>query len=220
MAGVQPVWPPIIKNEQLGLRQDFEDAWKAAIAMCQFEFIKQTCCAFVEDSGAFSARRLRQRKGQSGFTDTAEACDHQVPFVFDPFTREQVLEERFVQTSTGFVVNVLGGGTDKAQARDAHLALKAFCLATCCFAVDQQAQVLGMGQVGGAALRLHLGKGFRHAVEPERFKLIECWMTKHILSSPMEVSRATDIAVCDRGAVRGGLAAQTIQTILQNGMQG
>lgn len=34
----------------------------------------------------------------------------------------------------------------------------------------------------------------------------------------MEVSRATDIGMCDRGAVRGGLAALTIQTILENGM--
>ncbi len=77
-----------------------------------------------------------------------------------------------------------------------------------------------MGQVGGAVLCLHLGKGFCHAVEPECSELIQCWMIKHILSSSMEVSRATDIGVCDRGAVRGGLAALTTQTILQNGMQG
>ena len=36
----------------------------------------------------------------------------------------------------------------------------------------------------------------------------------------MEVIRTTDIGVGDRRLVRGGFAALTIQTILQNGMQG
>jgi len=76
-----------------------------------------------------------------------------------------------------------------------------------------------MGQIGCSVLRLHLGKGLRHAVEPECFELIQRWMIKHILSSSMEVIRTTDIRVSDRGAVRGGFAARAIQTILENGMQ-
>ena len=107
-----------------------------------------------------------------------------------------------------------------AQTRAAHPAFKAFGLSACGFTVDQQAQPFGMGEVRSTVLALHLGKGFRHAVEPERFELIQCWVVEHILSSSMEVSRATDIGVCDRRAVRGGLAALTIQTILENGMQG
>jgi len=34
----------------------------------------------------------------------------------------------------------------------------------------------------------------------------------------MEVIRTTDIGVSDRRAVRGGFAALTVQTILENGM--
>ena len=76
-----------------------------------------------------------------------------------------------------------------------------------------------MGQIGSAVLRLHLGKGLRHAVEPECFELIQRWMIKHILSSSMVVSCATDVGVCDRRLFRGAGARLAIQTILENGMQ-
>ena len=76
-----------------------------------------------------------------------------------------------------------------------------------------------MGQIGSAVLRLHLSKGFCHAVEPECFELIQCWMIKHIYSSSMEVIRATDVGVCDRRLFRDAGASFAIQTILENGMQ-
>ena len=76
-----------------------------------------------------------------------------------------------------------------------------------------------MGQIGSAVLRLHLGKGFRHAVQPECFELIQRWMIEHILSSSMEVIRATDVGMCDRRLVHGTGARFAIQTILENGMQ-
>lgn len=107
-----------------------------------------------------------------------------------------------------------------AQTRGAHAAFKAFGLTTGRFSIDQQAQPFGMGQVGSAILCLHLSKGFRHAVEPECFELIQCGVIKHILSSSMKVPCATDVGMCDRRLVRGAASRCAIQTILENGMQG
>ena len=44
-------------------------------------------------------------------------------------------------------------------------------------------------------------------------------MIKHVLSSSMEVIRATDIGVGDRRLVRDAGARFAIETILENGMQ-
>ncbi len=69
-------------------------------------------------------------------------------------------------------------------------------------------------------LCLYLCEGFRHAVQPECFELIECWMIEHILSSSMKVTCATDVVMCDRRFVRGAASRCAIQTIPENGMQG
>jgi hypothetical protein len=126
--------------------------------------------------------------------------------------------ERFVEAAPGFVINVLGRCADMAQFCGAHAAFKAFGFSARALTVDEQPQPFSMAERGCTVLYLHLSKGFRHAVEPECFELIQRWMIKHILSSSMEVIRTTDIGVSDRGAVRGGLAARAIQTILENGM--
>jgi len=160
------------------------------------------------------------------------AGDHQVTFIPDPAPGQHLLEQGLVESPPRFVIHVLGRCADVAQFCGAHAALKAFGLTAGCLAINEQPQPFSMVEPGGAVLGLHLGKGFRHAVELECFELIQRWMIEHILSSSMEVIRATDIRVCDRRPVyyqavhalactrgRGTGARLAIQTILENGMQ-
>ena len=121
--------------------------------------------------------------------------------MFDPAPGQHLLEQGFVQPPPGFVIHVLGNGTTMAQLCGAHAAFKPLGLPATAFSVDQQPQPFSVGQIGGAVLRLHLGEGFCHAVESECFELIQRWMIKHVLSSSMEVIRATDIGVGDRRLV-------------------
>jgi len=104
--------------------------------MGHFEFIEQTRHAFVEDGDAVSASGLCQGAGQPGFADTARASDHEVAFVFDPFGRQQALEQSLVEAPSGCVIHVLGDGTNVAQSGRSHPTFKAFGLATGGFPVD------------------------------------------------------------------------------------
>ena len=77
-----------------------------------------------------------------------------------------------------------------------------------------------MGQIGGAVLALQFLEGVGHAVELHLAQLGMCWMIQHSCLLSVEIIRAPDIWVCDRGAVRGGVAALAIQSILENGIEG
>lgn len=66
-----------------------------------------------------------------------------------------------------------------AQFCAAHPALEAFCLPAGGFAIRQQVEPFGMGQICGPVLCIEFGKGLSHSVEPERAELVQGWMIEH-----------------------------------------
>ena len=58
LAGIEAIRPPVIKDQQLCLRQGPEDTWEASVSMGQFQFVKEARDTFVEDSDALPAGRL------------------------------------------------------------------------------------------------------------------------------------------------------------------
>ena len=106
-----------------------------------------------------------------------------------------------------------------AQLCATHPAFKAPGLAAGRLSINEQAKPFGMAERGGTILRFQLSKGLGHTVELQGFELIQCWVSKHILSSSMKVPGATDVGLSDRRTVRGGRAALAVKTIFQNGIQ-
>ena len=90
--------------------------------------------------------------------------------------------ERLVEAAPRAVIDVFRAGAHMAQPGCAHAGLKALGLPAGDLAVDEQAQPFGMGQVGGAVLRLQFGKGFGHTVEAQGLQVIAGRMVEHDLS--------------------------------------
>lgn len=94
------------------------------------------------------------------------------------------MEQRLVEPTRGSEVDILDGGLAVTQPGDAQAGLEALGVAAGRFAVEQQRQPFGVGEITAFLLRFEFEEGLRHAVELERSELIECGMDEHRSSSP------------------------------------
>jgi len=182
LPGVQAIRPPIIENEQVRLHEGSEQAWKASIAMGQFEVGEQAWQSLVDNGEVVAAGSLPQSAGKPGLSDTAGASDHQVARLFDPASGGELLEQGPVQFARRAKVDILDGRPDVAQLCRAHAGLEPSRIAAGDLAVDQQAEPFGVAQIGSGVLRLQVDEGLGHAVELHLSELVQGGVRQHRLS--------------------------------------
>jgi len=92
LRGREPVWPPVVEDQQLCFRYAAEQAGEAAVTMGQFKLLKEAGHPLVDHSDAVAAGRLREGAAKPGFTDATGAGNDQVAPVGDPSAGKQALE--------------------------------------------------------------------------------------------------------------------------------
>ena len=97
LRGRQPVWSPIIEDQQLCFRDAAEQAGKAPVTMGQFQFFEEARHSLVDHGDTVATGRLCQGTAEPGFADATGARDDQIALVGDPFAGEQALERDLVR---------------------------------------------------------------------------------------------------------------------------
>jgi hypothetical protein len=92
--------------------------------------------------------------------------------------------KRLVEPARRAVVDVLDRGLGVTQPGGAQSGVEAPGLAVGGLAVEQQREPFGVPEIAGLLLHFELDEGLRHAVELERFELVEGGMCEHRSSSP------------------------------------
>ena len=125
-----------------------------------------------------SRQALCPRAQANQLLDAGRAGDHEIVVRVDPAAFGQLLEERAVKAAGAAVVDVLDDGV-MAQTRIAQPSRQLLVIAMGKLAIEQQAEPLGMGHVGGIAPGLNLGKGLGHAGKAEEIELVEGRVIEH-----------------------------------------
>src|SRR5882757_11548336 len=102
----------------------------------------------------------------------------------NPAAGGQLLEESFVETAWGAVIDVLDRRLAVAQLRIAQPAFEPLRAAMGRLAIEQQRQPFGRCEIPGSVLRLQFNKGLGHAVEPQGSQQVDGWMGQHWVFSP------------------------------------
>ena len=98
----------------------------------------------------------------------------------DPSAGRQLLHHRFVEFARAAVVDILDGCPDMAQFGGAQPGFESLCRAIGGFTIKQQSEPFGVAEIGGVVLAGKIVEGIGHAVELERFELIDGWMIQHV----------------------------------------
>ena len=128
--------------------------------------------------------RARTLRNAFVTADGYRASDEQPAALGDPAARRQLLEQCFVEPPRRAVIDVLDGGLAVSQPSRPQSDLEAPGVAVADFAVEQQCQPFGMGEIAGLFLRFEFDESLRHAVELERSELVKRGMCQHQSSSP------------------------------------
>ena len=166
LVGREPVWAPVIKDQQIGLGKRAEQTREATVSVGQFEIGKEARHTCVMHRIAITAGFLRQRAAEPRLADTARSGDQQIAMLGNPAAGGQLLEQRLVKPSGGTIVDVLDRRLAVAQLRIAQPALEPLSAAIRRLAIEQQRQLFGRCEIPGSVLRLQFDKGLGHAVEP------------------------------------------------------
>lgn len=97
----------------------------------------------------------------------------------DPAAACQLLHQGFVELPWAAIVDVFNGGTGVTQPGSPELGFEAFGRTIGGLAIEQQGEPFGVTEIVGALLALQFDKGLGHAVQLERFELIDGGMIKH-----------------------------------------
>jgi hypothetical protein len=97
----------------------------------------------------------------------------------DPAAGGQLLEQSFVETAWGAVVDVLDRGLTVAQLGIAKPTFEPLRAAMGRFAIEHQRQPFSGCEILGTVLRLQFDEGFGHTVEPQGSELVDGWMCQH-----------------------------------------
>ena len=107
LVGREPVWAPVIEDQQIGLGKRAEQTREAAVSVGQFEIGKEARHTCIMHRIAVTAGSLRQRAAEPRLADTARSGDQQIAMLGNPAAGGQLLEQRLVEPSGGTIVNFL-----------------------------------------------------------------------------------------------------------------
>ena len=120
LVGREPVWAPVIEDQQIGLGKRAEQTREAAVSVGQFEIGKEARHTCVMHRIAITAGSLRQRAAEPRLADAARSGDQQIAMFGNPAAGGQLLEQRLVEPSGGTIVDVLDRRLAVAQLRIAQ----------------------------------------------------------------------------------------------------
>jgi hypothetical protein len=115
LVGGEPVWSPVVEDQQIGFDQGTEEAGKATVPVGELQIGEQPRHAGVEHRVAVPARLLGERARQPRLADAAWPGDEQIAMLGDPIASRELLEQRLVEPSRCAVVDVLDGRLAVAQ---------------------------------------------------------------------------------------------------------
>ena len=84
LVGREPVWAPVIKDQQIGLGKRAEQTREAAVSVGQFEIGKEARHTCVMHRIAITAGSLRQRAAEPRLADAARSGDQQIAMFGNP----------------------------------------------------------------------------------------------------------------------------------------
>ena len=170
------------------------EPWIAAVAARQREVGEHLGHALVEDRAVVAAGFVAERTGQPTFPDPGRPFDDQVLRFLDPAPSGEALEQGAVEAACGAVVDILDDGL-VTQPGVAQPRSQPTVVALGRLAVEQEAQPLGMGELGMARVRLEFDEGSGHPGEPQLLQLVEGGVGQQRASSSMVVTGAAKIGV-------------------------
>ena len=98
----------------------------------------------------------------------------------DPLAAGELVERPAIEATRGTVIDVLDDGL-MAQPGIAQPSGETFVTTMGDFAIDQQAEPIGMSEGGPFAGGFEFGESLGHAGKPELSELIKHWMGQHCL---------------------------------------
>src|SRR6202158_977656 len=95
----EPVWAPVVEDQQIGFGQRAEQTREAPVSVSQFEIGKEARHTCVMHRIAITAGSLRQRAAEPRLADAARSGDQQIAMLGNPAAGGQLLEQRLVEAS-------------------------------------------------------------------------------------------------------------------------
>ncbi len=127
-AGVEGLEAEIVKDEEVGAAEGFDETGMASVAAGEREILVELGPAMIEDGAVVAAGLLADGASKPAFADAGGADESKIVVGVDPFAFCELLEQGAVQTAYGAVVDVLNAGLlaqpGGAQARGEGLSLR------------------------------------------------------------------------------------------------
>jgi len=171
-AGVERFEAPIIEDEKLDAVEAAHDAGIAAVAVGQREIGEELGHALIEDRAVVAAGLVAEGTGKPTFADAGWPAQDQIVVRVDPLAAGELLEQCAIEAARGPVIDVLDGGV-VAQSGIAQPGGQAFVATMGDLAIDEEAQLVGMGEGCAFAGGFEFGEGLGHAGKPELGELIK-----------------------------------------------
>src|SRR5712691_9278033 len=216
LLGPERLQAPIVEDQELDAAERAHQAGVAAVAAGEREIAEHAGRALIKHRAIVAAGFVAEGTGQPAFADTGRPFDDQVLCLLDPAPGGQRLEQRTVEASGGAIIDVFDRRL-VAQPGVAQPCPQASIVALGGFAIEQEAEPFGMREIGALQVGLQLGKGTRHAGEPELVHLVEGGVGQHDQASSMVIAGAADVGVVGEQLVLpGGSGRPLVEPVLED----
>jgi len=105
-AGVEGLKAEVVKEEEIGAAEGFDQAWMAAVATAERQILAELRPAMVQDGSIVAASSVADGASQPTFPDAGWADQGQVVAGFDPVALGELLEKGAIETTDGAIVDV------------------------------------------------------------------------------------------------------------------
>jgi len=173
--------PEIIDDEDFGLNEFFHDAWVRAVRPGDAEILEEAREPDVEGREAHSTCLVCEGAGKIGFTNACRTCDDDVLSVSDPVAVGQAEDDRLIDASWGFEVDILDAGIDFESGilkEPFHFSL----LLPGPLLIDEEREALIKRQVIDRGMVELFFESLGHAVESHVVEFFQGWFHKHGVS--------------------------------------
>ena len=175
--GVQRFEAPIVEDEELDAGEAAQDAGIAAVTAGEREFGEELGNPLIENRAVVAASLVTEGTGKPTFADPGRPAQDQIVVRVDPLSIGELVEESAIEPAWGPVIDVLDAGR-LAQSGIAQPGGKPLVAAMGELAIEQEAEPVGMSELGGFVGGFELGKGLGHAGQAKLAQLVEHWMGK------------------------------------------
>lgn len=199
-AAVERVKAPIVEDEELNAIEAVHDPGMAPIAASQGEIGEELGDALIKDRAVVAAGLVAESTGKPTLSDAGRATKDQIVVRVDPLAVDELVEQGAVEAAWGSVIDVLDDSM-MAQPGITQPGGKALVATIANFAIDEQAEPIGMAEGRSFAGGFEFDESLGHAGKPELGELVKHWMGQHCPFSLMVVAGSADVGVEDRNSV-------------------